>query len=302
VEAAFGQVQPHKLASVAFDLTGGHDHPLRDKLMAVAFGTPSVRKVAAEGIASRLSSKMDHRSRAGLLLAAVETDALARRVSLLLLPREDVIQLNSVRDVELELLKDAFPSKSDLRKFARAEGHDSPTQLLTAQVFDNQRTGEKDSADYWVRDFLLACPRISPASGSRLLSNALRRAFDAATGGDREAVVAAMLKVRSGFVRRTSLATYARAELPEGLHEPYLRGVPEQARRATFTLSSEVIHDQLSRRIFEAEDGVIISAPTDMVGKSVHIEERGQQRRLSYAGVISKERVKKAGGARSPVR
>ncbi|MCA9640470.1 MAG: hypothetical protein KC492_07220 [Myxococcales bacterium] len=295
VHAVFGQVQSNKLASVDFDFAGSPTHPLRDGLMSVAFGAPSVRQRAAEGIASRLSSRMDNRSRAGLLLATVEADEPARRVSLLLLPREDVMQPNSARDVEAELLREAFASKSSLRKFARASGHHSPTQFRSADVFDKQHTGDRDSADYWVRDFLLARARIGPMSGSRLLSNCLRRALDAAVGDEREAVIGAMLKARSGLVKKTSLTAYAVAEVPENLHEPYFRGIPPEARRTAFMLNKGVVREQLGRRIFEAEDGVIVSAPTDAVGKTVHIEQQGQTRTLRYSGVISKERVKNSG-------
>ena len=104
-----------------------------------------------------------------------------------------------------------------------------------------------------------------------------------------------MHKAGSGIVKRTSLAQYADNELPESLHEPFFRGIQDEVRRTTFELSRQIMKENLGRRIFETKDGVIVSAPADAVGETVHIENRGQERTVRYVGVINKERIQNRG-------
>ena len=182
ITTAFSKVKSSELTSIDFDISAEREHPVRDDIMIVAFGATNAPRFAAARIAARLSSSMDNRSRAGLLLLTVETDGgVRRRVSLLLLPREEVVQLNGTpsEDVLLELLREAFSTGSSLRKFAKIEGHDSRTQFLSAEVGDFQRQSNstKDVADFWIKDFLVARSRMNQERGSRLLATALRRVF-----------------------------------------------------------------------------------------------------------------------------
>jgi hypothetical protein len=303
VATAFKKVESGVLTSVDFDISADRQHVIREDLLTVAFGLTKAPRAAAQRIAARLSASTDNRSRAGLLVLTVEADAgdVRRRVSLLLLPREDVVQLNatSSEDVLLELITNAFSTASELRKFARSEGHNSRTQFLSADILDLEgRSGSNgEAADFWIKDFLVARPRMSSDAGSRLLAAALRRAFDAAPENNRDATFAAMHKAGSGLVTRTTLVQYAESELPRTLHEQFFGGLADDVRRTAFELNPQIIKEKLGRRIFETQDGVIVSAPADTVGETVHIKDRAGKRTISYVGVIKKETVQHQGKA-----
>ncbi len=290
---AFAKIDKSALTTVDFDLGANREHELRDDLMKIAFGPTQAPKSAAERVAARLSAVMDNRSHPGLLVLSVEEEEATRRVSMLLLPREDVVQLKGNRDEEvlLNLLRDVFSTGSGLRKVARVEGHNSKTQFLSAEILDFQLAAQNKSvADFWVKDFLRAKLKISSESGTRLLTDALQRAFTVASEDNREAVVAAILRARAGNVRKTSLAKYAE-ELPNELQDAFLRGVSEELQSVTFEINRNVVKEKLGRRIFETQDGVVIYAPTEAVGDVVRVETDGQTRTVRYAGVISNERM-----------
>lgn len=297
ISAAFAKVQTKILTAVDFDISATREHLVREDLMTIAFGATQAPKTAATRMATRLSVAMDNRSGDALLLITVEVEAPKHRVSMLVLPREDVVQMNgkSTEEVLLNLLRDAFSTGSALRKFARVEGHESRTQFLTAEIIDLQLTvANKEGADFWVKEFLMARLRMNSESGSRKLVAALRRAFEAASEHNRDAAFAAMLKAGSGIVKRTSLIKYAE-ELPAELHSAYFHGIEDEVQRTAFDVNQDVMRDNLGRRIFEAKDGVIISAPAETVGQTVRIQADAQARLVKYEGVIKKERVANRG-------
>jgi hypothetical protein len=293
IENAFAKIARGVLTTVDFEFDGDRSNAVRDDVMAVAFGATQTPRAAAARLATRLAQTMDNRSHAALLVLVVEADDPKRRVSLLVLPREDVIQLGRQADeVLLNLLRDAFSTGSGLRKLARLEGHQSRTQFLSAEVLDLQlASAHRTTADFWIRNFLEAKPRIDSQTGTRQLAAALQRAFDAASEDDRDAVFAAIFKASSGTVQRTSLTKVA-DEVPQSLHPAFFRGVPnEEMSRAVFVIDRSVMKDSLARRVITGSDGVVISAPAETVGKSVELKSRGQLRVVSYTGTVEKEQI-----------
>lgn len=293
VDNAFAKIARGVLTTVDFEFDGNRSHVVRDDIMAIAFGATQTPRAAAARLATRLAQTMDNRSHAALLVVAVEADDDKRRISLLVLPREDVVQLGGAdEEVLLNLLRDAFSTGSGLRKLDRLEGHQSKTQFLSAEVLDFQlSSAHKTTAEFWIKSFLEAKPRVDSKTGSRQLATALQRAFDAAGEDLRDAVFAAMFKASSGTVSRTSLTKFA-DDLPDELHEAFFRGVPnDEMRRTIFSIDRAVMKESLARRIITAKDGVIISAPAETVGKSVELKNRGTVRIVSYTGPVEKERV-----------
>jgi hypothetical protein len=294
VENAFTKISRGNLTKVDFELDKDRTHPVRDDIIAIAFGATQTPKAASARLAARLAQTMDNRSHSALLALAVEVDDPKRRVSLLVFPREDVVQLQ-IRATEeeplLNLLRNAFSTRSGLRKLARVEGHQSKTQFLSVEVLDLQlAASHKTTADFWIKRFLHAKPRVDSKTASRQLASALQRAFDAAEEEERDAVFAAMFKASSGAADKTSLTRVAE-KLPKALHEPFFRGVPEEMRDSIFEIDRGVMKEDLARRVITAKDGVIISAPANTVGKSVELVTEGSHRTVRYAGAIEKERV-----------
>ncbi|HEX8107860.1 MAG TPA: hypothetical protein VF516_09015, partial [Kofleriaceae bacterium] len=186
---AFSKIARGILTTVDFDLDENRTNVVRDDVIAIAFGATQTPRAAAFRLATRLAQTMDNRSHAALLVIVVEHDDPKRRVSLLVFPREDVIQLGRQADeVLLNLLRNAFSTGSGLRKLARLEGHQSRTQFLSAEVLDFQlASAHKTTADFWIKTFLDAKPRIDSQTGSRQLAAALQRTFDASSDDDRDA-------------------------------------------------------------------------------------------------------------------
>jgi hypothetical protein len=294
IDSAFDKISASALTSVDFDFDGSRNHPVRDDAMALAFGATQAPRAAAARLATRLSRTMDDRSNSALLLVTVEMHEPKRRVSMLLLPHEVVVRMTGGNDQDylVDVLRDAFSTASGLRKLARLSGHNNKSQFLSAEVLDLQlMSPHKSVADFWIREFLGARPRMDSETGSRQLAAALQRAFDAAPEDDREAAFAAMLKAGSGRIAKTSLLKYAE-ELPDDLREAYFRGTgDDELRRAVFDIDRSIIKTNLARRVITAADGVIISAPTETIGKSVDVRMEGSLRTVSYSGRIEKERV-----------
>ncbi|MBA3393278.1 MAG: hypothetical protein H0T89_11570 [Deltaproteobacteria bacterium] len=293
IQAAFDKVARGVRTTVDFELDASRSNVVRDDVLQVAFGATKTPSAAAARLASRLAQTMDKRSHAALLVVVVEDDTPKRRVSLVVLPREDVVQLGrGGEDVLINVLRDAFSTGSHLRKLARLEGHSSRTQFLSAEILDFQlASAHKSTADFWIRTFLAARPRIDSQAGSRHLAAALQRAFETSPADDRDAVSAAMLKARAGTVRSTSLDRFAENELPESVHKAYFGTNNDELNGAVFAVDRAVMQESLARYVITGLDGVVISAPAEAMGKSVEIEKRGQSRVVSYRGTVEKERV-----------
>jgi hypothetical protein len=297
VANAISKVSANALTTVDFELDGDRAHTVREEVIAVAFGLTQAPKAAAGRLASRLAGVMDGRSKAALLLIMMEAQGDKRQISMFMLPKEDVAVMTGVgakrdTDLDLNLVRDAFSTGSALRKMARLSGHNGKTQFLSVEVLDFESMSEQRRvADFWIRDFLSAVPRMDSQTGTNYLTSALQRAFDAAPEKGRDAVFAAILKVSSGMVPKTSLAKSAE-EIPVELHGAYFKGIDAgEVRRTLFNVDLNLVKTSLARRIFTSKEGVIISAPASTVGRSVTIGVAGDDRTVSYSGTIYKERV-----------
>jgi hypothetical protein len=298
IAAAYERVATKELSSVDFRLDANRTNPVRDEVLKLSFGRAQRPRAAGAALAERLSSTMDGRSNEALLLVVVESaisDRGLRRISLLVLPRENVVQLERSGkndDVRLNLLADAFSTASHLRKFARMSGSEGRTQFLSVEVLDLQQfSRNRVTADFWVDSFLEAQPRLDSATGTRYLVSGLQRALQSAPDELKDAAFGAMLKATASRTQKTSLAAFAASELPEELHDAFFGPVEnDAARRAVFDIDTPAVRTALGRRIFTGADGVVVSAPAATVGKSVEIDAEGEQRKISYRGTIEKER------------
>lgn len=295
IEKAFTRIASGTLTRIDLNLDAERQHEVRDHVMQLAFGATQAPRAAAGRLATRLSRAMDGRSHSALLLLAVESSEQMRRVSLLLFPREDVVQLNgSAEDVLLNVLRNAFSTASGIRKLARFTGKELQTHFLSAEVLDFQlSSSHKETADFWIVRFLNGKAPIDSKTGTKLLAAALQRAFDAADSDGRDAVFAAMFGTSSGGVRKTSLSKVA-ASLPVGLRDAFFSGVANDETRDTiFDVDRDIAKEMLARRVITGKDGVILSAPAETVGRSVSLSQGGKSRVVSYSGMVVSDRVMK---------
>lgn len=293
IQSAFEKAARGVRTTVDFELDATRTNVVREDVLTVAFGATKAPGAAGARLASRLSQTMDNRSHAALLVIVVEEEDPKRRVSLVVLPKEIVVQMRrGGEDVLIDVLRDAFSTGSHLRKLARFEGHNSRTQFLSAEILDFQlASAHRATAEFWIRTFLASRPRIDSEAGSRLLAAALQRAYEAAPVDDRDAVSAAMLKARAGTVKSTSLERFAVDELPESVVSPFFGTNNNEMRHAVFMVARPVMQEALGRYVITGADGVVISAPAEAMGRSVEVSSRGKTRSVSYNGTIQTERV-----------
>lgn len=302
---AFKRLNSRELSSVVFEgFTGGAErvHPVRDELLTIAFGTTTAPRAAAARLAGRLSIVSDERSRSSLFVVVVQRGVgEVRRVTLFAFPREDVIQLRSNRkgageEQVLQAVENAFGAGSQLRKVARASGVNTKTQFLEADIFDYQHAKgapDRSAAEFWVKNFLLAKYRIDSQTGTKILSAALRRALQASPPEQRDAVFGTMHKLGSGQTLQTSLQLIAETDIPPDLQEAFLHGVPAQVATAKFDISVSTIKEGLGRRVIITNDGIVVTAPTELNGTSLEVvTEKNGARRVSMNSSVKEEHVK----------
>ena len=298
IATSFNQLRENEMSSVVFEGFEGVErtHPVRDALMAIAFGQTQAPKAAALKLAARLSSVSDERSRDSLVVVVAEKDGDRRRVTLLVLPKENVLQLKnkSAEQTVLRMLADAFGAGSHLRKVARAQGVNAKSQFMTVDIYDYQfRNSDRAVADFWMRNFLQARYHLDSQSGTKELSAALRRALLESPTDERDAVFGAMHKLSSGAVPQTSLQLFADTEVPQNLHDAYFRGVQPHMRKPVFDVAVPLMKQSLGRRIIVTNDGIVVSAPNDIIGTpSIKVETATNgARRVSVNSSVKEERV-----------
>jgi hypothetical protein len=166
-------------------------------------------------------------------------------------------------------------------------GHDpAAVDVCQRREGGSRKATEMDPSKGAAEGFLKARPRMNTETGSRELAVALQRAFSASSADERDAVLAAMLKAGSGTVARTSLSKFAE-ELPQTVRRQFLHGVEPEVSRSVFQIDRDVLKANLSRYIVTTTDGVIISAPSEVVGKVLDVRERGAARVVKYEGEIT---------------
>lgn len=294
---AFKKITPANITSVDFTFaTADRSHPIRDEILSLGFGSSTAPKSAASRLALRLSSKMDHRSKPGLLLITVEHREQKREVTLLMLPRETVVSFGSEKSEKdeylLELLPNAFSTGSGFRKLARLEGHNNQSQFLSVEVLDLQLgSAHRSAADFWIREFLQARPRIDSKTGSKELVNGIHRACDDSKEDEFDGVFSGVFQLTSGKIKTTSLAKFSK-ELPERLRPAFFRSISlGEIRTAVFDVDPTVVREGVGKRVIVAKDGVVVYAPAETIGKSVRVDHDGDSRRVRYSGEIDRERI-----------
>ncbi len=71
----------------------------------------------------------------------------------------------------------------------------------------------------------------------------------------------------------------------------FLRGLEPAVQRAVFEINRDVVKENLSRYVVTTKDGAIISAPSDIVGKTLAVRKSGRTRVVKYEGEVEDERV-----------
>jgi hypothetical protein len=123
-------------------------------------------------------------------------------------------------------------------------------------------------AGFWIRRFLEAGLSITPAAGTKVLADALKRASDAdLSQEENQQVHAAALAIHTMPQTHWSLEEVANNFLAGKAREVFLATAENDATRtSTFELDRAALQRGLSYRNFRLPGDVWVSAPLDQVG------------------------------------
>ena len=269
--------------------------PVRENLRALAFGNVAASLAASNQLAARLSSVMDRRSSACLLVMAGLKDGARSRVAMWTFPQEAALRLS--QGTRIEVLDDVFNLRSRMRKAAIFEGQDRRTDFIRGHVLDFQAASpNRQAADFWIDDFLQCELAMRGDAGTRELARCVKKAYqEAATSQEQEALHAGMMALRTSPRRRWSLAAFADSFLTGDIKGTFLSLAANDASvNADFDFVREVFDRTLNFRVFRLDGDVFVSAPFDEVGPDRRVVLTGgeDQRLLRCEGTVLSEEVK----------
>src|SRR4051794_9528682 len=93
------------------------ENAVRRLMLTYAFGGDAEADEAARALADRLCDATDQRSHPGLMILSAARDGEQRRVAIWTFPQEAAFRFDPRRSM-IQLLKDVFSQRSDLRKAA----------------------------------------------------------------------------------------------------------------------------------------------------------------------------------------
>lgn len=253
--------------------------PVRDALIAVAFGTAADSKEGALLLSRQLSRAMDERSPECLFLLAAYRDGAEeeRRVALWIFPQDEAFRFSpGEHDNNIELLTDIFSRTSALRKMGLFTGKNLTTHFLDGLVLDYQTGRADDVAGFWIQRFLEARLAITPAAGTKVLADALKRASDAELSAEENRQVhTAALAIHTMPQTHWSLEQVANQFLTGKARDVFLSTAEnDTTRTSVFELDRAALDRGLSYRNFRLPNGIWVSAPIEQVGddKLVQVE------------------------------
>lgn len=278
------------------DRSPGEDrtNPLRTAVMDLAFSSGAKTKAAALALAAQLSRAMDERSPECLFLVAAyrEDGSDERRVALWVFPQDEAFRF-SPGENDIELLTDIFSRTSALRKMALFSGKSLSTHFLTGEVLDYQTGRADDVASFWIQRFLESSLAITPAAGTKVLADALKRAASADLNAtENQQVHAAALAVHTMPQTHWSLEQIANEFLSGKAREVFLSTAENDATRTSvFALDRAALQRGLNYRNFRLPDNVWVSAPINQVGEDKLVQLETQDGQVDGDGPAERLRI-----------
>jgi hypothetical protein len=273
---------------------GGRTNPLRTATMNLAFGSGAKSKAAALALAVQLSRAMDERSPECLFLVAAyrESGNEERRVALWIFPQDEAFRF-SPGENDIELLTDIFSRTSALRKMALFSGKELDTHFLTGEVLDYQTGRADDVANFWIQRFLESRLAITPAAGTKVLADALKRAASADLNAEEnQQVHTAALAIHTMPQTHWSLEQIANEFLSGKARDVFLSTAENDATRTSvFELDRAALQRGLNYRNFRLPDNVWVSAPIDQVGDDKLVQVETQDDRVDGGGPAERLRI-----------
>lgn len=266
---------------------------IRERFLEICYGSDQHASRGASEIAAKLSLAMDQRSSKHSLLV-IDAHELNKqcRIALWLFPKDDVFRLQTTqRGNELRLLEDVFSKSSTWRKAAIFSGPRSEHGFRTGRVIDIQsRKTDERAADFWLRLFLNAFYAMDSKNSTYQLVSHLKDAFESSSGDQRDQLFAAMVALPRAPEKNWTYSRIAEQYLDPAYQDSFLNLIPDMVRESSFELDSELFEAKLKFRVFETNEGVWISCPSEQIGKSVRIDPRRSN--IVVQGSIKNETIR----------
>jgi hypothetical protein len=276
----------------------GHRSSLvRNAVIDLAFRRGAASERGALELARQLSRAMDYRSRDCLFLCAAYREGEKRQVALWIFPQDEAFRFSvgGAQGPDIDLLTEIFSRTSALRKMALFEGREISTNFLDGRVLDFQVGRADDVADLWIRRFLEARTTITPAAGTKLLADALKKTSRAdIPPEERKQVLTAAIAVNNMQRQSWSLEQVAHEFLAGKAKEIFLAAAEnDEARSAVFRLDRPALARRLNTRTFQLPEDVLVSAPINEVGddKVVEVIDDTDGERIRIEAQIVEERL-----------
>lgn len=272
-------------------------HDLRESVISFCFGAAATAKSAAVAIARKLAGAMDNRSDFTLLLlAAYKLRDEQRRLVMWAFPKDEPFHFSARKNgARIKILKDAFSSRSAIKKGALFDGIDGPDDFWSCHVIDKSaENGFGNAADYWISLFLDSRPSLTGKAGTRILARTLRKTHDSLTRqSDKDEVSNAIVAVRASQRRRWSLTRFANDFLAGDAKTSFLQNAPSELKTASFAFDKNEFDRKVNFRVFRLDNNVIVSAPFSAIGKGKGVTiTDGQKRHLKCEGDVATEKVR----------
>lgn len=277
---------------------GNQSNPCRS-LILTHLGGPTLD--TGRSIADRLGLMTTRRSGLGLVFLVLGTEGRHRKIVLSRFPAHSAILAEAKRTaLSIEFLERVFMKSAFSYKAAVYRDISLTNGFWYGKAVDRQlRAPDKETADYWIKDFLDSDFRTTPARGTRRLAEAMKKAAQRTDDLTIKSQIASAVTLAGGldgqntsvidFIDRFGLAPTAKEAIIQEFKDPEILA-------EHFTFTSQVFDEQLPYRSIELDTGAILTAPApdfEDVFVREPIEGEEGEYRYSATGSVVNERVAK---------
>lgn len=269
-------------------------NPIRESLMAIAFGDKFNQLTEATALAGKLSCIMDKRSKPSLFLVVNHQHTSKGIVTLWTFPSDVAFRLRfPTTGVNIDVVRDIFSNTSNLRKAALFEGGNSKTDFLGGKVLDFQSiSSDAEVAKLWAEKFLQCTLSMSPEAGNRLLARTLKKISQSSNDPNLQIKMTnAAMAIQNSPIKEISFKEILNTFVPEEAHKKFIREIGKNNLDFHFKKDGNILSNHMGITSFQLEKGVIVQTPLSEMGKSVRIEIN-QDRILRCEGNVISERLK----------
>jgi len=252
-------------------------------------------------LASRLQAVTTKRSGLGLLFIILGSNNNDQRVYIARFPADyGIVAQENESTLQVELLEQVFMKNAVSYKAVAFDGASFDSDFWVGKAIDKQISNNSISiSGYWIREFLMADFRTTPAQGTRRLAMAIKKTIDQSTDIEiKEELVSAaklakslngQLISMSNFGERFGLSEKTQKALASTLNDPNLRF-------DQFEFTKKEFSKHIKYRSVEISNGALLTALAgrfDECFTKKKVSETSKEYTFTTQGAIIDERLSK---------